>query len=192
MPGKKEVVMNAMNENPASGNEEMEARLWEYIDGLGDAGERTVIDRLIQSNAEWKEKYAELLDIHELMQSTELDEPSMRFTKNVMDEIGKLHIAPATKTYINKNVIRGIGLFFIILITGFIVYGFAQLDWSGSNDSSSMPVDFSKVNYNRFDIGKLFNNTWINIFMMVNVVIGLFFIDRFLANKRRAFREEAE
>ncbi|HTD94981.1 MAG TPA: hypothetical protein VK644_14245 [Chitinophagaceae bacterium] len=176
--------MNEMNDNSASGNEEMEARLWEYIDGLTDAGEKTVIDRLIQSNAEWKEKYGELLDIHQLMQSSELDEPSMRFTKNVMDEIGKLHIAPATKTYINKNVIRGIGLFFVLLITGFIVYGFAQLDWSGSNDSSSMPVDFNKVNFNKFDLGKIFNNTWINIFMMVNVVIGLFFIDRYLANKR--------
>lgn len=177
--------MNSMNETPTPGNAGMEERLWEYIDGVTALGERSVIEQLIRDNEEWNEKYAELLDIHRLIGSSELDEPSMRFTRNVMDEIAKLHIAPATKTYINKNIIRGIAFFFLFLIAGFIVYGFAQLDWSSGSGTSKMPVDFNKIDYSKF-----FNNTWINVFMMVNVILGLFFIDRYLANKRRKFREE--
>jgi len=163
-----------------------EQRLWDYIDGISSPSEKTVIEQLLEANAEWKAKYHELLDVHQLMQSSELEQPSMRFTKNVMDEIARLQIAPATSSYINKNIIRGIGIFFVTLIVGFLVYGFSQmhLDWNSHADSV-LPVDLNKVNYSRF-----FNNTWVNAFMIVNIVAGLFLLDRYLANKRKKFTEK--
>src|SRR5690349_8004057 len=88
------------------GDEGMEARLWAYIDGLSE--EASLIEKLVAENREWKEKYAELLDVHQLMGATELEEPSLRFTKNVMEEIARYQIAPATKEYINKKIIWGI------------------------------------------------------------------------------------
>ena len=166
-------------------NQKIEERLWDYIDGISSAEEKTVIEKLLESNAEWQAKYHELLEAHALMKSTELEEPSMRFTKNVMEEIAKFHIAPATKNYINKNIIRGIAIFFITLIVGFLVYGFAQVDWTASGDSK-MPVDLGKIDYSKF-----FNNTYVNVFMMINIILGLFLLDRYLANKRKKLREEA-
>ena len=163
----------------------MEEQLWNYIDGTGAVEERSVIEQLLQDNAEWKAKYHELLEVNKLLQSSELEAPSLRFTKNVMEEIARLHIAPATKTYINKRIIWGIGFFFITLIVGFLVYGFGQIDWTAKGDTT-LPVDFGKVDYS-----KVFNNTYINVFMMINVVLGLFLLDRYLANKRKKFREEA-
>ncbi|MBL7740535.1 MAG: hypothetical protein JNK14_15055 [Chitinophagaceae bacterium] len=177
--------MNENYKNTPLGAGGIEERLWSYIDGTSDAGERTVIDRLLQENAEWKAKYHELLEVNSLLQSSELEEPSMRFTKNVMEEIAKVHIAPATKTYINKNIIRGIAFFFITLIVAFLVYGFGQIDWTAKGDTN-MPVDLSKVDYS-----KIFNNTYVNAFMMINVVLGLFLLDRYLANKRKEFQNEA-
>jgi hypothetical protein len=162
----------------------MEERLWNYIDGTSAAGEKTVIEQLLESNAEWKEKYQELLEVNSLLQSSELDAPSMRFTKNVMEEISKLHIAPATKTYINKKIIWGLAGFFITLVVGFLIYGIAQIDWTASGDTK-MPVDLSKVDYSKF-----FSNSYVNAFMMINVVLGLFLLDRYLANKRKEFRKE--
>ena len=106
----------------------IEERLWNFIDGTASAGEKTVIEQLLEINAEWKAKYHELLQVNELLKSTELEGPSMRFTKNVMEEISKLHIAPATKSYINKKIIWGIGVFFITLFVGFLIYGFGQMD----------------------------------------------------------------
>src|SRR5690348_18446687 len=96
-----------------------EQRLWDYIDGLSSPSEKTVIEQLLEASAEWKAKYHELLEVHQLMQSSELEQPSLRFTKNVMDEIARLQIAPATSSYINKNIVRGIGIFFITMIVGF-------------------------------------------------------------------------
>ena len=104
----------------------MEERLWSFIDGSASQEERSVIAKLVESRAEWKAKYQELLDVHALLQSSELDAPSLRFTKNVMDEIARQHIAPATRRYINNNIIRGLAIFFVSMIVGFLAYGFGQ------------------------------------------------------------------
>ncbi|HKZ67596.1 MAG TPA: hypothetical protein VJ111_14620 [Chitinophagaceae bacterium] len=162
-----------------------EERLWDYIDGISPPEEKAVIEQLLENDGEWRARYSELMEVQQLLQSSELEAPSMRFAKNVMEEITKLHIAPATKTYINKRIIWGIGIFFITLITGFLVYGFGQIDWTVQGDSK-IPVDFSKVDYS-----KMFSNDWVNAFMMINVILGLFLLDRYLANKRKQFREEA-
>ena len=161
----------------------IEERLWDYIDGHSSAEESSVIGKLVESDAMWKSKYKELLQLGEWLRSSELDAPSMRFTRNVMEEIAKLHIAPATKTYINKKIIWGIGFFFIALILGFLIYGFAQMQWSVAEDNTLIK------NVNRIDFSKFFNNSWVNVFMMINLVVGLFLLDNYLGRKRRAFRE---
>ena len=160
-------------------------RLWEFIDGQSSMEEKSAIEKLIETNKQWKEKYHELLELHQLVQSSTLEEPSLRFTKNVMEEIAKYQIAPATKAYINNKIIWGIGIFFITLIIGFLIYGFGQVDWNASGDNK-LPIDISKVDY-----GKFFNNTYVNVFMMINVVLGLMLLDRYLAAKKKKLQKEA-
>jgi len=159
-------------------------RLWEYIDGSGSVEEKSAIEKMIETNKQWKEKYRELLELHQLVQSSTLEEPSLRFTKNVMEEIAKYQIAPAAKTYINNKIIWGIGIFFITLFVGFLIYGFGQVDWSAGDNN--LPIDISKVNYGRF-----FNNTYVNVFMMINVVLGLMLLDRYLAARKKKLQKEA-
>lgn len=165
----------------------IEERLWDYIDGLSDKEEQAVIEKLIQSNIEWKDKYAELLDAHQLMMNhIELDEPSMRFTQNVMEEISRLHIAPATRNYINKNIIWGIGTFFLFMIIAVLGYGLSQVQWNSGTGTTQLPVDIPQVNWNI-----ILNNTYTNIFIMVNVVLGLALLDMYLRNKKEKDRERA-
>ena len=161
-------------------SEHMEERLWEYIDGFSNPDDLPVVKRLIEENQSWREKYNELVEVNQLLHATELEEPSMRFTKNVMEEITRLQIAPAASSYINHRIIWGIGIFFIVLIVGFLIYGFGQIDWTASSDTSLLPVDIRNVDYSA-----LFNNTYINIFMMINVVLGLMLLDKVLMNKRK-------
>jgi len=59
-------------------------RLWEFIDGQSSKEEKSAIEKLIETNKQWKEKYHELLELHQLVQSSSLEEPSLRFTRNVM------------------------------------------------------------------------------------------------------------
>jgi len=163
----------------------IEERLWEFIDGHSSLEEKTVIERLLQTDVEWKAKYSELLEVNEMLQSSELEAPSMRFTKNVMEDIAKMHIAPATKSYINKRIIWGIGLFFMTMLVAILVYGFSQMDWS-TGESSAITDKISKIDYTKF-----FNNTWVNAFMMINVLLGLVLLDNYFSNKRKQFRKEA-
>ena len=172
-------VMKEIFENTPLRSDDMEARLWNYIDGISDATEKALIEKLVNNNAEWRSKYKELLELHLLLQSSELEEPSMRFTKNVMEEISRLHIAPAAKSYINKKVIWGIGGTFIAIIVGFLIYATAQINWSEGTSDSSIRINLTQIDYS-----KMFNNNLMNAFMMLNIVLGLIFLDRYLADKR--------
>jgi hypothetical protein len=163
----------------------MEERLWEFIDGNNSEEEKSVIEQLLETNQQWREKYHELLELDNVMKTTSLDEPSMRFTKNVMEEIAKYHIAPATKTYINNKIVFGLGLFFITILVGFLIYGFGQIEWTSGGDSS-LPFDISKIDFSKF-----FNNTYMNVFMMVNVMLGLVLLDRYLASRKKKLQNEA-
>jgi len=167
-----------------SQQQNIEQQLWSYIDGLSTTDERSAIQKMIETNLEWKNKYQELIEMHQLVNATELEYPSMRFTKNVMEKIAMLHIAPATKNYINKKIIWGITGFFLTLIVAFLIYGFAQVDWN-LQDNSKPLIDLST-----FNIGKVFNNNFVNGFMMVNVLLGLALLDRVLANKRKKFHKQ--
>ena len=67
----------------------MEDRLWEYIDGHSGPAEIAAIEQLLTGHREWQEKYKELLNVHQLLNASDLDAPSMRFTRNVMEEIAR-------------------------------------------------------------------------------------------------------
>ena len=159
--------------------EEDEQRLWDYIDGLSSPSEKTVIEQLLEANAEWKAKYHEFLEVHQLMQSSELEEPSMRFTLNVMEEVAKYGVAKATGKYINKRIIWGIAAFFFIMIGAMLVYGFSLVNWHATPGTSIIPIDIKK-----WEPSKIVTNTYVNIFMMVNIVLFLYLLDRYLSRKR--------
>lgn len=164
----------------------MEERLWDYIDGLCSPAEGSAIDTLIAENKEWQDKYKELLHTHELLNSSGLEAPSMRFTKNVMEEISRHHVAPATKTYINKNIIRGIGAFFLSMIAGLVVLVLTQIKWTGSAQTSTTTLP--KINLdglNRIDYSKTFNTSYLMGFMLIAIISGWMLLDMYLQQKKK-------
>ena len=176
--------MSDLNNTPLS-DEAIEMRLWDYIDGLSDDSEKAAVEQLIAVHAEWRAKYQELLEVHQMAQATDLEQPSMRFTKNVMEEIAKYHIAPATKKYINQKIIWGIAAFFLTMIVGFLVYGISQIDWSAGSTNSG--IDFTRIDYSG-----MFDNSFVNAFMMLNVILGLMLFDRYLDMKKKQYRGQIQ
>ncbi len=159
----------------------IENRLWDYIDGGISEEERFAIENLLQENTDWKQKYEELLILHQSISSPELQEPSMRFRINVMEAIHKTQFTPATKIYINKKIIWAIGFFFISTIISLLIYGLGQVEWSFSNSTNlKMPVDFSKINYDFFS-----NPLLRNAFIMINIVLGLMLFDNYLTTRKK-------
>src|SRR5918993_2635794 len=94
----------------------IEEKIWDFVNGNLPEKEKDQVQQMISSNVQWQKLHEEIVSFESLMKTTEPEEPSMRFSKNVMDEIIKLKIAPATKTYINIKIIYGIATFFILII----------------------------------------------------------------------------
>jgi hypothetical protein len=165
----------------------METRLWDYIDGLSSAEERSFIEKLIAENIEWRRKYHELLDVHQLMQQhIELDEPSMRFSQNVMEAIAHERIAPAASSYLKKPVIRVIAAFFLISFVAMIIYVGAKLDWRALNNPSSS-FKLPDLNLGKYMSGAVFNSMAI-----VTIVLSLALIDNAIRKKQKRKREIVE
>ena len=160
-------------------NEEIEIQLWEYIDGSCNSNDKQRIAVLIEQDPVWKVKYAELAAFNAgISNSLELEQPSMRFTQNVMDAVAAQHIAPATKQYINKGIIRGIAAFFIIMLT--TVFGYALATSHGGAETSFLP----QLNLNNLNLNHYINSSTMMLFIAVNIVIGLVFLDTMLLRKR--------
>jgi Predicted transmembrane transcriptional regulator (anti-sigma factor) len=158
-----------------STHQHMEQRLWEYIDGACTPEEKLFVKQFIASHPEWRAKYNELLELNTLMhQHLELDQPSLRFTQNVMEEISKYHIAPATKTYINKNIIRGISAFLVCTVVAFLVYTLTQFNWTATGNEAP-----------QLHLGKIYNSPLATVCMMINVVLGLVLLDLYLSRKKK-------
>jgi len=164
-------------------DQDMEQQIWEYIDGHCSPAEKEVIARNLAENPIWKSKYNELITVHKMLQQEELDMPSLRFTKNVMEEISRYQVAPATKNYINKNVIRGITSFFLVMIVGLIIYFIGQIHWNSSSTDNLVPafnLDANKLNWS-----KMLNNTYVNIFIGINTILGLILFDKYMQGRKK-------
>jgi hypothetical protein len=164
-------------------DQDIEHRIWEFIDGHCSPSEKAAIVQNLADNQIWKNKYTELKSIHDMLQKEELDMPSLRFTKNVMEEISRYQVAPATKNYINKNVIRGISSFFLVMIIGLIIYFVGQIHWNGNSTGNLVPafsLEADKLNWS-----KMLNNTYVNIFIGINTILGLILLDKYMQVRKK-------
>jgi hypothetical protein len=162
-------------------NEEIEMQVWEYIDGICTEAERERIAGLIANDELWSSKYNELVALNEEIASNlEMEQPSMRFTKNVMEMVADVKIAPAAKQYINYGIIKGIAAFFIITITGFLGYALLNEKWG----SAGTTYNFNALNLNKLQLPSLFNSGVFNLIIALNIILALVFADMILRRKK--------
>ncbi len=161
----------------------MDSQLWDYIDGLCPDSERPAIEKLIQTDPNWRSRYLDLLQIRELLQAQESEVPSMRFTKKVMEEIAGYHVLKATNKYLNNKIIFGIAAFFLILITGVLIYLFATTEWGDISNTHSL--EFSNWN-----LSKYISTPVLQVIMFFNVILGLFLLDHYLGRRKRQLQRQ--
>ncbi|GGI26761.1 anti-sigma factor family protein [Pedobacter mendelii] len=153
----------------------IEQQLWDYIDGNLNETQRKNIEEKIEKDAEVKLQYEELLNLNSVFSEMEIDEPSMSFTRNVMDSV-TLEPAPVSlKTKVDNRIIYGIGGFFVASLLALLSYVFY-------NSTFIMP-DFSRYMSVSFEIDKVITPTSLYIFLGIDLVLGLIYIDYFLRKK---------
>ncbi|MES2446987.1 MAG: hypothetical protein V4546_07380 [Bacteroidota bacterium] len=150
----------------------IEEQLWNYIDGNCTAEERNQIEAEFLANEHYQKIYQELLAVNAALNHLEFEEPSMSFSRNVMEQIN-LEIKPiALKTKVDNRIVYSIMAFFLVSMLGIVGYVISQSDFS-------LSASLSKINF-QFDTEKLITPTFFKVFLMVDVVLILLFIDNYL------------
>ncbi|MCX3264319.1 anti-sigma factor [Pedobacter agri] len=153
----------------------IEQQLWDYIDGNLSVSEAKLIEEKIHSDAEVKLQYEEFLSLNLAFGKIALDEPSMSFTRNVMESVALEPAPVAMKTKVNTNIIYGIGGFFIMSLVALFGYALFNADIKFSD------LDF-KINAN-FNLNKYITPTMLYSFLFADLVLGLVFLDYLLRKK---------
>lgn len=149
-----------------------EQMIWEYIDGSCNELIKEQVQQKLQTDVQWQNLYSELLALHKSIGTDiEIEEPSMRFTKNLMERLAADTIAKQSKSYFNPVVIRSISFVLITSIVFLLVYAFSAANW---NKTTRL---------------KYYNNSTLHAFLWINIILGLVLIDRiFNYNKKRTIK----
>lgn len=154
----------------------IEEQLWNYIDGNCTFAEKIEIEAKIKTNLQYSALYKELLLVNSELSKLEFEEPSMSFTRNVMEQVN-LELKPvALKTKVDNRIIYCIGGFFILSIIAIFGYVIARAD-------VSFKFNLPQLNLDLYE-SKIINPTSIKIFLMVDVVLALIYIDSFLRKRK--------
>jgi hypothetical protein len=156
---------------------DIEEKLWNYIDGSCSDEEQKSISLLIESDDAYKLKYNELLQLNTEFLAMELDEPSMAFTYNVMEAIRTENAQQPLKAAIDKRIIWGIAAFFIITIAAVLLVALGSVNWSApAAGGFRIPVKLPQMqNY--------FSGPVIKGFIFFDIVLSLFLMDGYLRKK---------
>lgn len=149
-----------------------EEQLWNYIDGNCSETEKIAIEARLATDTSFNSLYQQLLDLNQLMaEETEIDEPSMSFTRNVMDMV-KQEITPVKlKTKVDARIIYAIGGFFSVTLLAVLVYAFATTKFTFG---SFIQMDWEA------DIDQLLKPTVIMAFLFLNAILLLVYLDFYL------------
>lgn len=150
----------------------IEEQLWNYIDGICTDEEKAQIEAKIASNLQYNKIYQELMIVHQELNKLDFEEPSLSFTRNVMEKVD-LELPPvALKTKIDNRIVYSIGAFFLLSILS--IFGYVVATTTVSFKMPQINFDFT---------AKLINHTTIQGFLMVDVVLGLLYLDGFLRRR---------
>lgn len=149
----------------------IEEQLWNYIDGNCTAEESNAIAARIATDEQVAQLYAELMEVNATLQTIELDEPSMSFTRNVMEQV-KVELKPvALKTKVDQRIVYAIGAFFVAALV--FIFGYAIANSNVSFEFTMPKVDLAFAH-------KLVSPTTLKIFLFVDVILALIYIDSYV------------
>jgi hypothetical protein len=157
----------------------IEAKLWDYIDGNCTPAEQETITLLIEHDEVYRKTYNELLQFNSGLAGLEMDEPSMAFTYNVMETIRTENASQPLKARVNKRIVMAIAGFFVITLAALLIYAFGTVNWS-TGETIKVPGQF---NVHVTQVNTFFTGRAMKAFLFFDLVTGLFLLDHYLRRK---------
>ncbi|ETZ19380.1 hypothetical protein [Pedobacter sp. V48] len=115
-------------------------------------------------------------ELTRLLKGMEMEEPSMSFTRNVMEQI-KLEKQPvALKTRVDNRIIYGIAAIFGAFIAGVFIYAIANS--TATYELPKLKIDLTGA------VDKTLTPGFLTAFLFIDVVIALIYFDSILRRKK--------
>jgi len=150
----------------------IEEQIWDYIDGTGDTAQQSATERKIASDSSYQKVYQDMLALQLQLEDIAIDEPSMSFSRNVMEQV-KLEPAPvALKTKTDKRIVLGIAAFFILAILAILTYAITNSHLSSAK--FAVNIDFSRY----------LTPTLIKTFVFADIILAMLYADSLFRRKR--------
>ena len=153
----------------------IEEQLWNYIDGNCTPVERLEIEAKLAVNIQYHSIYQELLKVNDELNQLEFEEPSMSFTRNVMEKVNVELKPVALKTKVDNRIIYSIAAFFIVSLVGIFVYSLATSNIDYTFEMPKMSANFNPDKY--------ITRTSMLVFLFVDVVLALIYLDSVLRKR---------
>ncbi len=147
-------------------------QLWALAEGQAPADTQASLHAAIAADAILRQRYEALLGLEQSLRSMELEAPSMRFTKNVLDQLAEPAYRPAL-TYINKWMIRGIAALFVALFAA-VMAGAVLHPSAGGNAQQGYTAK----------LGSLIGGHALPYLVMINILTLLVLADAWYRKKR--------
>jgi len=157
----------------------IEQQLWDYIDGNLDSIQAKAIEERIASETAIKTLYESLLQVNTRFNQMDFDEPSMSFTRNVMERIESVPAPVVLKTKVDQRIIRSLAAFFILAVAVPLAYAISQSELH-------MPA----INFD-FNFQKYVSPLALNIFLGFDLILALILVDFFMRKKLRQQNTQA-
>lgn len=156
----------------------IDEQIWEYIDGELSGKEREAVAKKIADDKSYASVYVEMLELHRLMAAVELDEPSMSFTRNIMDQVN-LEMPPlALKTKVDKRIIYGLTAIFLAAIGSVSWLAISYANFPALPLPTLPSFDFN------LNMAQFVSPMSLQIFFFIDVLLALLYLDRLYRSKK--------
>lgn len=155
--------------------EEMDKCIWDFIDKSGDGAYLRGIEQKINSDHNWAARYEDLNALSTQLTRLPVEQPSLRFTQNIMDALADVPQPVSAQSYINMRIVKCIAAVFLCIIAGALCYFIAVTNWS-PND---LPVTSRTV------AAPISVTAFIQGIVAINILLGLLFFEKISARLLR-------
>jgi cell division septal protein FtsQ len=164
-------------------NSEIEFIVWQYHHQLLAPIEQDEVALKITDSDIWKNALDKIIQEELQLQVLEEEQPSMRFTKNIMEAIQPLEIKKPIHNYVNKKIIRLAAAYFLFVIALTIVLLGIQIaqHW---DSSKSLQINLSLINPTQISTMTHFiSPQLVYCFYGINLVTGMILLQNYLIHR---------
>lgn len=156
----------------------LDEKIWDYLEGFATDQESQELESLLKQDAGVRKRFDEIKNMESYLNLIDLEEPSMSFTANVMQQV---YSEKTVKVHVNNWVILSIAGLFVLTFLICLLSAVYSVNW---NIESSDNLILQSTWLNKTEILSGTYKYLFYLFIMIDFAVLLKLIDNYLNRKR--------